>query len=104
MNKTAFMDNLVGNGSLYPNQLLKAFMGSSKGNPVDMLLTGLINTMYNSIPEKDREQLFIEDPRRSEKQKAVAYLIEKSASTFVQSLSESDLNLIFDKIQTKKDN
>lgn len=97
------LNSLVENGTLNPKQMMRALLGNSKENPVDVILTSMVDTMFNNLSDTEKKELFIEDPRKSEKQKAVSTLIEKSASSFVQGLPEKDLNLLFDMIQAKKD-
>lgn len=103
MNPVALMNNAVGNGSLDPSQILKMFMGKSKVNPFDFILSTIVDTLYACVPESEYKNLFIEDPRSSEKRKAVVTLIEKAAPKFVEDMSEKDVDILFNKIQMKKE-
>jgi hypothetical protein len=103
MNPMAMLSSMAGNGAINPNQILKSLMGTTKGNPIDIIITSIVDMMYKNVPEKERESLFINDPRKSDKQKVVTTLIEKAAPAFVQNLSENDLSMLFDRIQAKKE-
>jgi hypothetical protein len=103
MNPMALINNAVGNGSLDPNQILKMFTGKSKIDPFDFMLSTIVNTLYEYVPENEYKNLFIEDPRNSEKRKAVVTLIEKAAPKFVENMSEKDVDILFNKIQMKKE-
>lgn len=61
-----------------------------------------IQILFNECPEESKTELFYNDPRRSDKEKSVFTLVSKALPQVLRKLNENDLNLIFEKIQSKK--
>lgn len=95
--------------NINPDQILQ-MLGMNKGN-LNLMKQNVIHSavyngvqlLYKEFPKEDKNLLFIKDPRRSDKEKAIVTLITKALPAFVSKLNETDVSMVFDSIQKLED-
>lgn len=100
--------NAIANGKMDSNELSKMFGGADfmnklKAQALNGVIDRTVDVLYDEYPKDAKATLFMKDPRRSEKEQAIVSLITKSVPVILSKMNESDVSLIYDKIQKKED-
>lgn len=71
---------------------------------MESAISKILDDLYAEYPTADRNALFIKDPRRSEKEKALETLVSKSLPRILEKMKEGDISYLYEKLQEKKEN
>ena len=94
-----------------PMEMMSMLMSGKNPNNltsgvVNEIAKKIIGTMYKELDADDatKKILFIKDPRRSEKVTALQTLIEKSIGNVLSKMKEDDVTMLYNVLQTQKEN
>lgn len=100
--------NKIISGNLNASDLLTLINGRNsafniKNQITNMIFDNAVQILISECPSNISTQAFVEDPRRSDKEKALATILNQAIPSILSKMSEPDVSFIYTKFKNRNE-